>query len=102
MSWFTKMCRGFGELTHDIIAPVAGEKSKAAGTAPEQKPTVKTTEVKREMGEGVVSKEVVKHDVEVKRVDETTVLRRTTIEEIEVKREQVDGMDGQGDKGNGQ
>ena len=94
MSWFTKMCRSFGELTHDIIAPVEGDKQSK----------VKQTEVKKKSGsgEGVVSKEVVKREVETKRIDETTVLRRTTIEEIEVRRERVDDVGGVGEKGSEQ
>lgn len=58
MNWFTKTCRNMGLMVHHIAKPIAEEQHR-------------THEVKRETQEQQVS--------------ETVTLRRTTIEEIEVK-----------------
>ena len=56
MGWFQKLCRNTGLMIHNIKSP--------------NKPS---------------SKQVVKHEVEEKQVDQNITLRRTTIEEIEMK-----------------
>ena len=58
MSWFEQLCRNVGLMVHNIKHP-----------------------------DGPVEKKVVNKTVEEMQVDETTVLRRTTIEEIEIQRE---------------
>ena len=57
MGWFTKCCRNAGLMIHYIIRPV---------------PTGGRREISRQ--------------VEQKKVNDTVTLRRTTIEEIEVKK----------------
>ncbi|MEM6755785.1 MAG: hypothetical protein AAF586_01345 [Planctomycetota bacterium] len=59
MNAFHRLCRELGEMTRLIVKPV-------------DKPDTQTTEVTRE--------------TEEKQINETTTLRRTTIEEIEVKK----------------
>jgi hypothetical protein len=56
MSWFTQLCRNVGLMVHNIKHPDG---------------PVQTT---------------VKKTVEEMKIDETTTLRRTTIEEVEVRR----------------
>ena len=56
MSWFTRLCRNTGLMIHHAVKP-ANESSR--------------TEVKR--------------TVEEKKISPTTTLRRTTIEEVEIK-----------------
>ena len=58
MGWFTKCCRNTGLMIHHIIKPVPPGK-----------------------------KETINHQVEQKKVGESVTLRRTTIEEIEVKKD---------------
>lgn len=58
MSWFEQICRNLGLMVHNIQHP-----------------------------HGPVDKKVVNKTVEEKQVDEKTTLRRTVIEEIEVRRE---------------
>lgn len=60
MGWFTRICRNTGLMIHHVAAPIKGEKK------------------------------VVRHETQEKKVSETVTLRRTTIEEIEVK---PDGKD---------
>lgn len=55
-NWFTKFCFSAGKVVHEITKPV--EKS---------------------------TKQTVSKKVEEKKLDETVTLRRTTIEEIEIK-----------------
>ena len=57
MNWFAQMCRNVGLMFHNIQHP-----------------------------DGPVEKMVVNKTVEEKKVDETTTLRRTTIDEIEIKK----------------
>jgi len=57
MSWFARLCRNTGLMIHHAIKPM--KKSE---------------------------KHVLSKKVEEKSIDKTTTLRRTTIEEIEVKR----------------
>lgn len=59
MNWFEKLCRNTGLMIHNAIKPL-----------------------KRS------DKKVVKKQVEEERLNETTILRRTTIEEIEVKKKE--------------
>ncbi len=54
MGWFTKLCRNTGLMIHHAAKPVAGRKKK------------------------------ISHQTQEKKISETTTLRRTTIEEIEV------------------
>jgi len=65
MSWFTKLCRNAGLSLH-----------KASQA------------YKQEVGEKGGDKQEVKRTVEEEKINETTILRRTTIEEIEIKREE--------------
>ena len=58
MAWFQKLCRNAGLMIHHVVKPVDGS-----------------------------HKQTVNKTVEEKRVDEKTVLRRTTIDEIEVRKE---------------
>lgn len=58
MSWFTRLCRSAGLTIHHIVKPVRGDTHKR--------------EVNRK--------------VEEKKVSGTVTLRRTTIDEVEVKR----------------
>tara|TARA_R110002111_G_scaffold101693_3_gene157459 strand:+ start:525 stop:701 length:177 start_codon:yes stop_codon:yes gene_type:complete len=55
MAWFARLCRNTGLMIHHATKPVAG------------------------------NKKVVSHDTQEHKLNETTTLRRTTIEEIEVK-----------------
>jgi len=57
MNWFHQLCRNMGLMVHNIKHPDAGTKRQ------------------------------VSRQVEEKKIDETTTLRRTTIEEIEIKRD---------------
>ncbi len=57
MNWFQKLCRNTGLMIHYAIKPL-------------RKP----------------QKTVTKKTVEEERVDDTTIIRRTTIEEIEIKK----------------
>jgi hypothetical protein len=59
MGWFTKFCRNAGLMVHNV---------KNAGDAPQTK------------------KKEVSRQTEEKKLDEKTTLRRTTIDEVEVKR----------------
>ena len=56
MGWFTKLCRNVGLMVHNVKHPDRSER------------------------------QVIRKDVEEKQVDEKVTLRRTTIEEIEVKK----------------
>ena len=55
MAWFARLCRNTGLMIHHAAKPVAGNKT------------------------------VVRHETQEQKISETTTLRRTTIEEIEVK-----------------
>ena len=55
MGWFTRLCRNTGLMIHHVAAPIKGEKK------------------------------MVSHETQEKKVNDTVTLRRTTIEEIEVK-----------------
>lgn len=57
MNWFQKICRNTGLMIHHVIAPLRKPK-----------------------------KTVTKKTVEEERVNDTTIIRRTTIEEIEIKK----------------
>ena len=61
MGWFQQLCRNTGRMIHGITQPI---KDDAA-----QRRTA----------------QVVRHDVEEQALDEHITLRRTTIEEIEIK-----------------
>lgn len=63
MGWFQRLCRDTGLMVHHIVKP-----APAAGA----KPGAETREVKR--------------TVEEQQVSPTVTLRRTTIEEVEIKR----------------
>ncbi|MEM9881371.1 MAG: hypothetical protein AAF800_00450 [Planctomycetota bacterium] len=63
MPWFQSLCRNLGLAVHHV---------KHADTPPTHKQTVR-------------------HDTEEKQLNETTTLRRTTIEEIEVTRPAPEG-----------
>jgi len=63
MSWFTKLCRNMGLMIHNVKHP-SGQKS---------------------------DKQVVSREVEEEQLNDKVTLRRTTIEEVEIKR------DGDGD-----
>lgn len=67
MGWFEQICRNLGLMVHNIQNP----------DGPRNPPAK-------------VERKVVSETVEEKKVDEKTTLRRTVIEEIEVRRE-VDG-----------
>jgi hypothetical protein len=58
MSWFQQLCRNTGLMIHNVVAPL--KKS---------------------------DKKEIKRTVEEKKVSENVTLRRTTIDEIEVKRD---------------
>ncbi len=55
MGWFTRLCRNTGLMIHHAAKPVAG------------------------------GKQVISHQTQEQKVNDTMTLRRTTIEEIEVK-----------------
>jgi len=55
MGWFTRVCRNTGLMIHHAAKPIRGEKH------------------------------VVSHETQEQKVNDTVTLRRTTIEEIEVK-----------------
>ena len=55
MGWFTRICRNTGLMIHHAATPIKGEKR------------------------------VVSHETQEQKVNDTVTLRRTTIEEIEVK-----------------
>lgn len=57
MGWFTRLCRNTGLMIHHVGKPVKGQKH------------------------------VVSHETQEQQVSETVTLRRTTIEEIEVKQD---------------
>jgi len=61
MGWFQKICRNAGLMVHGITHP-GGNDTLQSG-----------------------SKQVTKHVVEEKKIDKNITLRRTTIEEIEMK-----------------
>jgi Sec-independent protein translocase protein TatA len=61
MSWFQNLCRNLGLTVHNVKKPIKDHKSAQ-----------KTTEV-------------TKREVEEEQIDENITLRRTTIEEIEMK-----------------
>ena len=61
MPWFQKLCRNLGLAVHNVKQPI------------------------KEDAEQRDPKQVVKHEVEEKQIDENITLRRTTIEEIEMK-----------------
>ena len=63
-NWFTKMCRNAGLMVHHITAPV-NEKA---------------------------NKQEVNRTVEEKKVSEKLVLRRTTIDEVEIKKTEDSGQ----------
>jgi hypothetical protein len=58
MNWFQNLCRNTGLMIHNVIAPLRKSPKK-----------------------------VLKKTVEEQKVNETTILRRTVIEEIEIKKE---------------
>ena len=58
-NWFTKLCRKSGLVIHHAITPAKKNKS---------------------------NKRVVRHDVEEQKLNDNVTLRRTTIEEIEIKK----------------
>lgn len=62
MSWFQKFCRNAGLMVHGIKQPIKEDKAQRG------------------------TKEVIKHEVKEEHLDENVVLRRTTIEEIETRR----------------
>ena len=57
MGWFTQLCRNTGLMIHHATKPAKGQKK------------------------------VVRHETQEQKVNETVTLRRTTIEEIEVKQD---------------
>ena len=57
MNWFESLCRNTGLMIHHAIKPLRKG-----------------------------NKQVVKKTVEEEQIDETTILRRTTIEEVEVRK----------------
>lgn len=61
MDWFGRLCRNTGLMIHQVIKPVGSPKRE------------------------------VSRDVQEKKMSETTTLRRTVIEEIEVKRTKENG-----------
>lgn len=61
MGWFQKICRNAGLMVHNVKKPSKDHKA-AQGTT-----------------------EVTKHDVEEEKIDDNITLRRTTIEEVEMK-----------------
>jgi hypothetical protein len=54
MGWFTKLCRNTGLMIHHAAKPVAG------------------------------NKKIISQQTQEKQINQTTTLRRTTIEEIEI------------------
>lgn len=62
MGWFDRMCRNTGLMLHNIAKPIRDDKQ-----ASEKREVARCTEEKQ--------------------VDESTILRRTTIDEIEVRRD---------------
>ena len=63
MGWFTKFCRNAGLMVHNLKHPE---------------------------GEPATEKREVSRQTEEQKLDEKTTLRRTTIDEVEVKRERGD------------
>ena len=61
MKWFEKLCRNVGLTVHNVKKPIKDHKASQPKT------------------------EVTKREVEEEQVDENITLRRTTIEEIEMK-----------------
>ena len=61
MPWFQKLCRNLGLTVHNVKQPIKDDAAQRG------------------------SKQVVKKEVEEEKVDENITLRRTTIEEIEMK-----------------
>ncbi len=59
-NWFTKLCYSTGKTLHDIVKPVDGKQTSR--------------------------KQTVNRKVEEKKVNENVTLRRTTIDEIEIKK----------------
>ena len=75
MPWFQSLCRSTGRMIHEIVKPVRGG-GGGKGKATERR------EVSR--------------NIEEKRVSPTVTLRRTTIEEVEVRTPQrTDATDDQ-------
>ena len=67
MSWFTRLCRNTGLMIHHAATPIKG------------------------------GKRVVSHETQEHKVNDTVTLRRTTIEEIEVKQPGGTGGNGSDD-----
>ena len=61
MSWFQKICRNAGLMVHGIKQPIKQDAAQRG------------------------SKQVIKHEVKEEQLDHNVILRRTTIEEIEMK-----------------
>lgn len=61
MPWFQNLCRNLGRTVHNVAKPIKDDKA-ARG-----------------------KKQVVKREVEEEQIDENITLRRTTIEEVEMK-----------------
>ena len=66
MGWFDRLCRNTGLMIHHAIKPLRRKKNEDTDTR------------------------IISRKVEEERVDESTVLRRTTIEEIEIKKPRDD------------
>ena len=61
MPWFQDLCRNVGLAVHNVKQPIKEDAAKRT------------------------SKQIVKQEIEEKQLDATTILRRTVIEEIEMK-----------------
>jgi Sec-independent protein translocase protein TatA len=61
MPWFQNLCRNLGLAVHNVKKPIKDDSAQRG------------------------SKQVVKQETEVEKIDENITLRRTTIEEIEMK-----------------
>lgn len=61
MPWFQNLCRNLGLTVHNVKQPIKDDKAERG------------------------SKQVVKKEVEEEQIDENITLRRTTIEEVEMK-----------------
>ena len=59
MGWFTDLCRNVGLMVHNVKHPEKNDSKK----------------------------QVVKHEVEEEKLNDKVTLRRTTIEEVEIKRD---------------
>lgn len=62
MPWFQKLCRQMGLTIHEIVKPVKASSDK----------------------------QTISHTVEEEKLNEKVTLRRTTIEEVEIKRDDQD------------